>query len=142
VNETDPPPDADPATETDRATVSTPEPSSAVDEVPPVITTSAAIEAPSATTTSVVVEATAAATTRSTGPMTMAEYEEASSPRAELARARGLAAPYIPGGRDPNPEQGLREERHYMRLLVAMVVAIVGGGFALSILYVLVTGGN
>jgi hypothetical protein len=78
----------------------------------------------------------------SSGPMTMAEYEEAMSPRAQLARARGLSAPYIPGGHDPNPEQGLREERHYMRLLIWMVVAIVGGGFALSILYVLVTGGN
>ena len=26
------------------------------------------------------------------------------SPRAELARARGLDAPYIPGGEDPEPE--------------------------------------
>jgi hypothetical protein len=74
--------------------------------------------------------------------MTMAEYEEAMSPRGEHARSRGLAAPYIAGGRDPNPEQGLREERYYMRLLVGMVLAIVLGGFAVSILYVLVTGGN
>ncbi len=76
------------------------------------------------------------------GAMSMTDYEEAMTPRAQRARARGLAAPYIAGGRDPNPEQGRREERHYMRLLIAMVLAIVLGGFALSILYVLVTGGR
>ncbi len=72
----------------------------------------------------------------------MAEYEEAMTPRAQAARARGLAAPYIAGGRDPDPERGRREERFYLRLLVAMVAAIVLGGFAISILYLLLTGGR
>ena len=44
-----------------------------------------------------------------TGPTT--------SERNAAARARGLAAPYIPGGRDPDPEAGLQEERRYLRLL-------------------------
>lgn len=51
------------------------------------------------------------------------------SVRAQHARARGLAAPYIAGGRDPDPEAGHREERLYGRLLVVMVVALVLGGF-------------
>jgi hypothetical protein len=50
------------------------------------------------------------------------------------ARARGLAAPYIAGGRDPEPEVGRNEERHYGRLLLAMVLLIVLGGFALGII--------
>lgn len=50
---------------------------------------------------------------------------------------RGLAAPYPPGGFDPDPEAGLREERRYLRLLVAMVIAIVAGGFTLSIIAIL-----
>ena len=50
------------------------------------------------------------------------------SVRAQHARARGLAAPYIAGGRDPEPEAGRREERFYGRLLVLMVVAVVLGG--------------
>jgi hypothetical protein len=49
--------------------------------------------------------------------------------RAQHARARGLAAPYIAGGRDPDPEAGRREERFYGRLLVLMVVVLVFGGF-------------
>ncbi len=75
-------------------------------------------------------------------PMTMADYEEAMTERAQAARARGLAAPYIAGGRDPDPERGRREERFYLRLLVAMVAAIVLGGFAISILYLILTGGR
>lgn len=54
-------------------------------------------------------------------------------PRAELARARGLEAPYIPGGEDPEPEAARREDRFYGRLLVIMVVAIILGGFVLGI---------
>jgi hypothetical protein len=50
------------------------------------------------------------------------------------ARARGLAAPYIPGGRDPDPGPGLEEERKYGRLLLIMVVAIIVGGFVLGII--------
>ena len=54
--------------------------------------------------------------------------------RNEHARARGLAAPYIAGGRDPVPEEGRREERFYGRLLLAMVALIVLGGFLLGII--------
>jgi hypothetical protein len=61
------------------------------------------------------------------------------SERASLARARGLSAPYIAGGRDPEPDAGQREERLYGRLLVVMVVIIVLGGFALGILGNLIT---
>lgn len=58
------------------------------------------------------------------------------------ARARGLAAPYIAGGRDPDPEEGRREERFYGRLLLLMVVVIVLAGFVLGIIANLVTGGG
>jgi hypothetical protein len=58
------------------------------------------------------------------------EYD---SERAAAARARGLAAPYIPGGRDPDPEAGLAEDRKYGRLLLIMVAVIVIGGFVLGI---------
>jgi hypothetical protein len=54
------------------------------------------------------------------------------SPRAVQARARGLAAPYIAGGRDPDPEATRREERRYLRLLIAMIVVIVLAGFVLG----------
>lgn len=54
------------------------------------------------------------------------------SPRAVQARARGLAAPYIAGGLDPNPEATRREERRYLRLLIAMVVVLVLSGFVLG----------
>jgi hypothetical protein len=56
------------------------------------------------------------------------------SERNALARARGLAAPYIAGGRDPDPATGHREERFYGRLLLAMVIVIVLGGFVLGII--------
>jgi hypothetical protein len=56
------------------------------------------------------------------------------SERNAHARARGLAAPYIAGGRDPDPEAGRREERFYLRLLLIMVGAIVAGGFVLGII--------
>jgi hypothetical protein len=56
------------------------------------------------------------------------------SPRAAQARARGLDAPYIAGGRDPQPEKGRREERFYLRLLIFMVVALVLSGFVLGII--------
>ena len=49
------------------------------------------------------------------------------------ARARGLAAPYIAGGRDPDPEAGLAEERRLLRLLVAMVIVLVLSGFVIGI---------
>jgi hypothetical protein len=53
--------------------------------------------------------------------------------RNAAARARGLAAPYIEGGRDPDPDAGRREERFYLRLLLIMVVAVVAAGFVLGI---------
>lgn len=62
-------------------------------------------------------------------------------PRAELARAKGLDQPYIPGGNDPDPEAGRREERRLVRLLLLMVVATVLAGFILGALAVVVRGG-
>ena len=62
------------------------------------------------------------------------------SDRARIARAKGLPGPYIGGGRDPDPGPGLREERYYGRLLIAMVVTIVLAGFVLGILITLLTG--
>ena len=56
------------------------------------------------------------------------------------ARQRGLAAPYIAGGQDPDPAAGRAEERRYLRLLIAMVVAIVLSGFVLGILGNLLSG--
>lgn len=62
------------------------------------------------------------------------------SVRAQHARARGLAAPYIAGGRDPKPEVGRREERFFGRLLLAMVAALILGGFVIgAVLSVLLT---
>jgi hypothetical protein len=63
-----------------------------------------------------------------------ADPEAFDSPRAERARARGLSAPYIAGGRDPDPESGRREERYYLRILVAMIVVVVAAGFVLGFL--------
>jgi hypothetical protein len=65
-----------------------------------------------------------------------AEYD---TERNAAARARGLAAPYIAGGRDPDPESGLAEERRYLRLLLIMVGVIIASGFVLGILANLVS---
>lgn len=62
------------------------------------------------------------------------------SDRATQARARGLSAPYIAGGRDPDPEATRRIERPYVVLLVAMVVVIVLAGFVLGIVATLLGG--
>jgi hypothetical protein len=62
------------------------------------------------------------------------------SPRAERARARGLAAPYIPGGRDPDPEGARREERFYLRILLAMVAVVVLSGFVIGVIVNLLSG--
>jgi hypothetical protein len=64
-------------------------------------------------------------------PPDPAAYDE---PRARGARRRGLASPYIPGGRDPDPERGRREERFYLRILIAMVIVTVLAGFVLGII--------
>jgi hypothetical protein len=84
-------------------------------------------------------QATSASPTPSTPPEASAEPsqlppdpEEYDSPRAVQARARGLAAPYIAGGEDPDPEATQRRERRYLRLLIAMVVVIVLSGFVLG----------
>jgi hypothetical protein len=70
-------------------------------------------------------------------PPDPAEYD---SPRAQMARAKGLPAPYIAGGRDPDPEPGLREERHYGKLLLWMVLGLMFGGFVIGIALALVFG--
>jgi hypothetical protein len=49
------------------------------------------------------------------------------------ARARGLAAPYIAGGRDPDPEAARREERYYGKLLLGMVAFLIFGGFVIGV---------
>lgn len=67
-----------------------------------------------------------------------ADPEAYDSPRGIQARARGLAAPYIAGGTDPDPETGRREERRYLVLLLVMVVVIVLSGFVLGYLAQLV----
>jgi hypothetical protein len=77
-----------------------------------------------------------------TGVQTPPDPEKYDSPRAELARARGLDAPYIPGGEDPEPEAGLRDDRRYTRLLVIMVIVILAGGFVLGILGNILTAGS
>lgn len=60
------------------------------------------------------------------------------SPRAAQARARGLAAPYIAGGEDPEIERTRQRERRYLRLLIAMVVVVVLSGFVLGVIAKLV----
>ncbi|HUQ77476.1 MAG TPA: hypothetical protein VM427_01220 [Patescibacteria group bacterium] len=56
------------------------------------------------------------------------------SERSVAARKRGLATPYIPGGRDPDQATAEREERRYVRILLAMVITIVFSGFVLGII--------
>jgi hypothetical protein len=58
--------------------------------------------------------------------------DEYDSPRAAQARARGLAAPYIAGGTDPDIDTTRRQERRYVRLLMAMIIVIVLSGFVLG----------
>ncbi|MBI2762317.1 MAG: hypothetical protein HYX54_00950 [Chloroflexi bacterium] len=55
------------------------------------------------------------------------------SERNQHARKRGLSAPYIAGGRDPDPGAGLAEERRYVRILIAMVLFLVLSGFIVGI---------
>jgi hypothetical protein len=70
-------------------------------------------------------------------PPDPAEYDSA---RAKIARAKGLEAPYIAGGQDPDPEAGLEEERHYGKLLLWMVLALMFGGFVIGIALTLAFG--
>lgn len=78
-------------------------------------------------------------TSRPAGPLPSdpAAYD---SDRARIARSKGLPTPYIPGGSDPDPEPGLREERYYGKLLLAMVITIILAGFVLGIALTLLTG--
>jgi hypothetical protein len=66
-------------------------------------------------------------------PLT-ADPDAYDSPRAVQARARGLAAPYIAGGEDPDIELTRRREGRYLRLLIAMVVVVILAGFVLGII--------
>jgi len=54
-------------------------------------------------------------------------------PRNVRARAKGLPAPYIAGGLDPDPAKGLADDRKYGRWLVYMVAALILAGFVLGI---------
>ncbi len=76
-----------------------------------------------------------------TAPSLPPDPEAYDTERNEHARTRGLAAPYIAGGRDPDPDVGRAEERRYLRWLLLMVVTIVLSGFVLGILANLVSGG-
>jgi len=58
------------------------------------------------------------------------KYDE---PRNVAARRRGLEAPYIAGGEDPELADTLRRERRDLRLLLAMVIGVVLLGFVLGI---------
>ena len=60
------------------------------------------------------------------------------SPRAVRARAKGLQAPYIAGGQDPDPAAGIAEERRYVRLLVAMALVIIASGFVIGTVIALI----
>lgn len=54
--------------------------------------------------------------------------------RNAAARRRGLAAPYLPGGRDPDQAGADREDRRWLRILVVTVVVIVLAGFVFGFL--------
>ena len=64
-------------------------------------------------------------------PPDPAQYDEE---RNAHARKRGLAAPYIAGGRDPDPEAGRAEERRLLRWLLAMVIVVVLSGFVIGLI--------
>jgi hypothetical protein len=56
------------------------------------------------------------------------------------ARRRGLPNPYIAGGDDPDLPETLAAERPYVRILLAMVLAIILLGFVLGIAGAIITG--
>jgi hypothetical protein len=72
-------------------------------------------------------------------PPDPAEYD---TERNAAARARGLSAPYIAGGRDPDPEPARREERFLLKVLLVMVAVIVLSGFVLGVLANLIRAGG
>jgi hypothetical protein len=64
------------------------------------------------------------------------------SPRAQRARAKGLKAPYIAGGDDPEIAAARAEERRLWRILLAMVIVIVSAGFVIGIVLALIPPGS
>ena len=64
------------------------------------------------------------------------------SPRAQRARAKGLKAPYIAGGDDPDITAARAEERRLWRILLAMVFVIVSAGFVIGIVLALIPPGS
>jgi hypothetical protein len=64
------------------------------------------------------------------------------SPRAQRARAKGLKAPYIAGGDDPDIATAHAEERRLWRILLAMVFVIVSAGFIIGIVLALIPPGG
>jgi hypothetical protein len=54
--------------------------------------------------------------------------------RNQVARQKGLPVGYIPGGDDPDGARATAEDRRYLRLLLAMVIAIVLAGFVLGLI--------
>lgn len=64
-------------------------------------------------------------------PPDPAKYDEV---RNEHARKRGLDAPYIAGGDDPQLGESLASERPYVRILIAMIALIIFLGFFLGFL--------
>lgn len=72
-------------------------------------------------------------------PPDPAEYD---TERNAAARARGLSAPYIAGGRDPDPEPARREERFLLKVLLVMVAVIVLSGFVLGVITNLIRAGG
>lgn len=54
-------------------------------------------------------------------------------PRNVRARAKGMPTPVIAGGSDPELPKALADERHYGKLLVWMVAAIIFAGFVIGI---------
>jgi hypothetical protein len=75
---------------------------------------------------------------RPTAPTLPPDPERYDSARDRRARAKGLPAPYIAGGDDPDLAARLVEERRLSRLLVAMVATIVGAGFIIGTILALV----
>jgi hypothetical protein len=69
-------------------------------------------------------------------PADPARYD---APRSVAARKRGLDAPYIAGGEDPDMAETLRRERRDVRLLVGMAVGIVLLGFVLGFIGAVIT---
>ena len=73
-----------------------------------------------------------------TEPLAAPPPVDPDDPRHAIARAKGLEQPFITGGEDPIPAAALAEDRHYGRLLVAMVMVIVASGFVIGIVLALV----